>query len=88
MKINKKNPLQQGMLKQGWSELQIFKYYYNFHKGCMDDTNKDLDSTKKKNKKILEVIKDNYNFHNEMFRKYKYKIKCLERTQPAPKEKK
>ena len=33
MPINKDNPFQQKMLKDGKTELEVLEFYYNYHKG-------------------------------------------------------
>ena len=84
MTLDKNNPLQQDMINRGDSELEVLKYYRDWHKSCMDATKKVLDSITKKRECILKVIKENYNFHKTKFKEYDYKVRCILSKEVAP----
>ncbi len=77
MTLDKNNPLQQAMIKRGYAKLEVLRYYLNWHKSCMDTSKKDLDHTTEKRECVLEVIKENYNFHKTKFKEYDYKVRCI-----------
>ncbi len=72
--LDKDNPLQMGMIDNGVSEKGVLEYYRDYHKKCIEDSNKDLESDEERSNAVLEVIKRHNSFHKEKFEEYQNKL--------------
>lgn len=75
--LDKNNPLQMGMLDNGVSEIGVLEYYRDYHKKCMENSDKDLVSNEERSDAVLEVIKIHNSFHKEKFEEYQNKLDTL-----------